>query len=79
MQIKEKQSTYGSIIQNALFPEQAPEIRSLLGTLLLQQKKFTFARNNTARERTKKTIIESDNLVEQIGNIQNAQGWLWWK
>ena len=32
-QIREKQSKYGSRIQNALFPEQAPEIRSLLGTL----------------------------------------------
>ena len=32
-QIREKQNKYGSKIQDALFPEQAPEIRRLLGTL----------------------------------------------
>ena len=33
-QIKEKQCKYGSKIKDALFLEQAPKIRSLLGTLL---------------------------------------------
>ena len=32
---RKKQSKYSSKVQNSLFPEQAPEIMSLLGTLLV--------------------------------------------
>ena len=40
---------------------------------LLQPKYFTFTRNNRAREKTK-TVTESDNHREQIGNMLNAWG-----